>query len=148
MKRLTGCAVLALSVVVSSALSAQPARTGKEVYATCTACHMADGAGMPGVFPPLAESEWVTGRAEVPIAIVLHGMQGEVTVKGVKYSSAMTPWAAMFSDAEIANVVTYIRSQFGNSATAVTAAQVAAVREATKGQKTMWTAAELRKAFP
>ncbi len=109
---------------------------------------MANGSGLPGVFPPLTESEWVTGRPEVPIAIVLHGMQGEVTVKGVKYSSVMTPWAAMFSDTEIANVVTYIRSQFGNSASAVTAAQVAAVRGAAKDRKTMWTAAELTQTFP
>ena len=130
------------------AMPAQQAKTGEQVYATCTACHMADGAGMPGLFPPLAGSEWVTGRPELPIAIVLHGMQGEVTVKGMKYSGVMTPWAAMYSDAEIANVVTYIRAKFGNSASAVTSAQVSAVRAATKERKTMWTATELRTAFP
>jgi len=103
---------------------------------------------MAGVFPPLAGSEWVTGKAEVPIAIVLHGIQGEITVKGAKYNGVMTAWAAMFSDQEVANVVTYIRSQWGNKASAVTAAQVTAVRAATKARKTQWTAAELKKAYP
>jgi mono/diheme cytochrome c family protein len=137
-----------LALALPMALHAQKAKTGAEVYGTCAACHMANGAGMAGVFPPLAGSEWVTGKPEVPIAIVLHGMQGEVTVKGAKYNSVMTPWAAMFSDQEIANVVTYIRSQWGNKASAVTPAQVAAVRTATKARKTQWTEAELKKAYP
>ena len=128
--------------------AAQKAKTGAEVYGSCAACHMANGEGLANAFPPLAGSEWVTGRPEVPIAIVLHGMQGEVMVKGVKYSGVMTPWASMFSDAEIANVVTYIRSQWGNKASAVTAADVAKVRAATKAQKAGFTAAELKKLYP
>ena len=141
-------ALVALFLTIPAALQAQKARTGAELYGTCAACHMANGAGMAGVFPPLAGSEWVTGKAEVPIAIVLHGIQGEITVKGAKYNGVMTAWAAMFSDQEVANVVTYIRSQWGNKASAVTAAQVTAVRAATKARKTQWTAAELKKAYP
>ncbi len=141
-------ALAVLLLTVPAGLHAQKAKTGAEVYGTCAACHMVNGAGMAGAFPPLAGSEWVIGKPEVPIAIVLHGMQGEVTVKGAKYNSVMTPWASMFSDQEVANVVTYIRSQWGNKASAVTAAQVAAVRAATKARKTGWTAAELQKAYP
>lgn len=141
-------ALIAVLITVPATLQAQKVKTGAEVYGTCAACHMANGAGMAGAFPPLAASEWVTGKAEVPIAIVLHGMQGEITVKGVKYNSVMTPWASLYSDQEIANVVTYIRSQWGNKASAVTAAQVAAVRAATKARKTQWTSAELKKAYP
>jgi mono/diheme cytochrome c family protein len=96
----------------------------------------------------LAGSEWVLGRPEIPIAIVLKGMQGEITVQGAKFNSMMMPWEASFNDQEIANVVTHIRSQWGNKASAVTAAQVAAVRAATKARKTQWTPAELKKLYP
>ncbi len=141
---LTAATLLALPSVVH----AQKAKTGPEVFATCTACHQATGLGLPGAFPPLAGSEWVNGKPEVPIAIVLHGMQGEITVKGTKYNGMMMPWGTTFNDQEVANVVTYIRSQWGNKAPAVTAAQVTAVRTATKARKTQWTAAELKKQYP
>jgi mono/diheme cytochrome c family protein len=141
-------ALVTLLALAPSTLTAQRAKTGAEVYATCTACHMPTGLGLAGAFPPLAGSEWVTGRVEVPIALVLHGMQGEVTVKGAKYNGVMTPWGAMFSDQEIANVVTYIRSQWGNKASAATAADVAKVRAATKARTTPFTAAEVKKLYP
>jgi mono/diheme cytochrome c family protein len=141
---LTAATLLALPSVVS----AQKAKTGPEVYATCTACHQATGLGLPGAFPPLAGSEWVNGKPEWPIAIVLHGMQGEMTVKGAKFNGMMMPWGPTFNDQEIANVVTYVRSSFGNKSAAVTAAQVAAVRAATKARKTQWTVAELKKLYP
>ncbi len=146
--RLLSSALVGLLVALPLSLSAQQARTGAEVYATCTACHMPTGLGLAGAFPPLAGSEWVTGRVEVPIALVLHGMQGEVTVKGAKYYGVMTPWGAMFSDQEVANVVTYIRSQWGNKASAATAADVARVRAATKSRTTPFTAAEVKKLYP
>ncbi len=141
------CAVL-VGMSLPATGAAQKAKTGAEVYGTCAACHMANGEGLANAFPPLVGSEWVIGRPEVPIAIVLHGMQGEVTVKGVKYTGVMTPWASMFSDAEVANVVTYIRSQWGNKASAVTPADVAKVRAATKAQKAGFTAAELKTLYP
>lgn len=146
-KLATSLSVAALFVLPQLAQSQKP-KTGAEVFATCTACHQATGLGLPNAFPPLAASEWVVGRAEVPIAIVLHGMQGEITVKGKKYNQIMMPWGTTFSDQEVANVVTYVRSQWGNKAPAVTAAQVAAVRTATKARKTQWTVAELKKQYP
>ncbi len=146
--RFVPAAVLGLLAVLPGGLSAQKARTGAEVYATCQACHMPTGLGVPGVFPPLAGSEWVLGRAEVPIALVLHGMQGAVTVKGATYNQVMTPWGPLFSDEEVANVVTYIRTQWGNKASAVTAADVARVRAATKDRKQPFTAAEVKKLYP
>jgi mono/diheme cytochrome c family protein len=146
--RVLPLAAVALLGAAPLTLPAQPPRTGAQVYATCAACHMPTGLGLPNAFPPLAGSEWVTGRIEVPIALVLHGMQGEVTVKGAKYNSVMTPWGAMFSDQEVANVVTYIRSQWGNRASAATAADVARVRAATRSQKAPLTAAEVKKLYP
>jgi mono/diheme cytochrome c family protein len=143
-------AILALAVLASAAQAQKPAKakTGPEVFATCVTCHQATGLGMPGAFPPLAGSEWALGNPDLPIAIVLHGLQGEVTVKGQKYQSMMTAWGPMFSDEEVANVLTYVRSQWGNKASPVTAAQVAKVRAATKARTAPWTAAEVLKQYP
>lgn len=135
-------AAVALATVASTA---QAQKTGAEVYATCSACHQANGQGVPGAFPPLAGSEWVTGKADIPIAIVLHGLQGQITVKGQKYNGVMAPWGTTFNDDQVAAVVTYIRSQWGNKAPAVTKADVARVRAATKARKGAFTEAELKK---
>ena len=109
----------------------------------CQACHQATGLGLPGAFPPLAGSEWLTGRADIPIAIALKGLQGEITVKGVKYNGAMMAWENVLNDADLAATLTYARSQWGNRATPVTAAQVRAVRTRFAGRTAPWTAAEL-----
>lgn len=112
---------------------------GAEVYtARCVACHQANGAGLPGVFPPLAGSEWVTGKDEVIAKIVLHGVQGALTVKGAAYNGAMPPFKDQLGDAEIAAVSTYVRKQWGNAAPPVTAEVVAAARAATASQTTPW----------
>lgn len=127
----------------------KPVRSGSQVYvATCITCHQANGQGVRGAFPPLAKTEWVTGRADAPIAIVLHGMTGEVAIGGVKYNVPMAPLGATLSDQEIANVLTYVRSQWGNAAPAVSVAEVATVRAATKTRRLPWTVGELRKTFP
>lgn len=117
---------------------------GKAVYATCTTCHQLNGEGVAGAFPPLAKSGIVTGPPEIPIAIVLHGLSGPLTVDGKVYNGVMTPWGAMFDDVQVAAVLTYVRSQWGNAAPAVTAEQVAKVRQATASRTTMWTWAELQ----
>lgn len=102
---------------------------------------------MPGVYPPLAGSSWVTGPAARPIAVVLHGVQGPITVKGATYNSAMMPYGTgvPMSDAEVAAVVSYIRSSWGNTAAAVTEAEVARVRKATATRSAPYSAAELEK---
>lgn len=101
---------------------------GKHVYqTTCSACHQDDGKGILGAFPPLAESEWVNGPVENLIRIQLRGLQGPITVKGVEYNNMMPPNAAQ-TDEDIAAVLTYIRSNFGNKSSAVTPDQVKALR--------------------
>ena len=119
---------------------------GALIYGRCATCHQQNGAGLAGAFPPLANSEWVTGDPGVPIRIVLHGMQGEVSVAGQTYNGVMLPYGGTgdLNDAEVAAVLTYVRSSFGNSASAITADQVAEVRAATSDRSTPWTAAELR----
>lgn len=110
----------------------------------CAVCHQATGLGLEGAFPPLAGSEWLTGRADIPIAIVLHGLQGPITVKGKPYGGAMMAWGGAMTDDDIAGTLTYARSQWGNRAAAVTTAQVRAVRARFASRTTPWTAAELK----
>ncbi len=114
-------------------------------YAVCSTCHQPTGLGLDPAFPPLAGSEILTGPSEVPIAIVLHGLQGPLKVKGKDYNGAMVAWGQL-SDEDIAATLTYERASWGNSAPAVTAAEVAAVRAATKSRTTPWTWDELQQA--
>lgn len=104
---------------------------GQAIFtARCAACHQATGAGLPGVFPPLAGSEWVVGVPERPAAIVLYGLQGEIEVAGSPYSSVMPALGDQMSDEEVAAVLTYVRGAFGNNAEPVSPQVVTAVREA------------------
>lgn len=123
---------------------------GEELYATCIACHQANGQGVPGAFPPLAGAEWVTGSPDRLIAILLHGMQGPVTVAGVEYNGVMLPYGVgvPISDEQLATLLTYVRTSWGNSAAAITAADVERVKAATADRTTSWTADELIAAMP
>jgi len=101
---------------------------GKKLFMThCSVCHMPNGLGVKGAFPPLSDTKWVNGPADVMIDIVLHGFNEEIEVNGDKY---VTPMAALphIKDDELAAILTYVRSSFGNDASAVTAEEVAVVR--------------------
>jgi len=114
---------------------------------TCGACHQQNGMGTPGTFPPLAGAEWVNEKdpARV-IRIVLDGLTGPITVKGANYNSQMPGWRAQLTEQEIAQVTTYIRKAWGNTAGAVTPEQVAAVKKETEGRGgALWTVEELMK---
>lgn len=116
-------------------------KEGVKRYALCGGCHGMSGEGT-AVGPPLAGSEWVNGPAENLIRIQLRGLQGPISVKGVEYNfAAPMPPLAYQSDDEIASVLTFVRSSFGNKATPVTAADVAALRGEPK--EPMLTAADL-----
>ncbi len=102
---------------------------GKKVYDQyCIVCHQADGQGVPNAFPPLVKTEWVLGDKEQLIDVVLNGLTGEIEVNGETYNSAMVSHDFLTDD-EIAAVITYVRNSFGNEADAVTAQEVAAVRD-------------------
>ncbi|HMI92828.1 MAG TPA: cytochrome c [Polyangiales bacterium] len=123
--------------------SAAPAVASTGTYQmVCTTCHQAEGQGVPGAFPPLAGSSWLNGDAETPIRIVLLGLSGEVEVNGKKFNAMMPPPPGL-GDAQIAEAITFARSNFGNSAGAVDAAMVKRVRASLAGRTQMWTAAEL-----
>jgi mono/diheme cytochrome c family protein len=115
------------------------AADGATIFAArCAACHQATGAGLPSVFPPLAGSNWVNGHDTTVIQIVLHGIQGSLTVNGGKYNGAMPNFGAQLSDAEIAAVLSYVRSQWGNKAGAVSAQLVTAQRTTTAQRNEPW----------
>jgi mono/diheme cytochrome c family protein len=96
------------------------------------------------VYPPLAKSEWVAGDPQTLIKLTIHGLAGPTNVLGKDYGLVPMPPMGL-DDQQLADVLTYVRSAFGNSAPAVTPAEVKAVREATKGRTAPWTAAELGK---
>jgi len=105
---------------------------GAALYgALCAACHQATGQGLPGVFPPLAGTPSIAGSPGRLAAIVLHGVNGSLTVGGTVYNGAMPAFGAQLSDAEIAAVLTHVRSQWGNSAPAVPPEAVAQLRAET-----------------
>ncbi len=112
---------------------------GKQVFTTtCQACHQATGAGIPGAFPPLAESEWVNGSPKRLIAIVLHGLQGEINVKGQKFQGVMPPFKDQLKPEDIAAVATYVRNSFGNKSDLVPVDLVNKVKDETKARTTSW----------
>lgn len=118
-------------------------KRGLAVYArTCIACHQPTGKGIPPVFPSIAETPIVVGNPELPIKFILQGLMGPITVGGMTYNSMMPPVPGV-SDADIADVLTYVRQSFGNQGNPVSVDQVKAVRAATAGRTAMWTTAEL-----
>ena len=132
----------AASATVAAAKEQLP--DGKQVFSTtCAACHQATGEGVPGVYPPLAGSEWVTGDEAKLVRILLHGVTGPIEVAGETFNSMMPPWGATLKDADIAAVLTYVRGTWGNKGAPITAAKVASIRAATTSRTTPWTAAEL-----
>jgi len=143
-KKTTASKTTAKPAAKAAAAAQEKLPDGKQVYATtCAACHQATGEGVAGVFPPLAGSEWVTGDEAKLARIILHGVTGPIEVAGETFNGMMPPWGPTLKDPDIAAVLTYVRSAWGNKAAPVTAAKVAAIRAATSSRTTPWTAAEL-----
>ena len=121
---------------------------GKKLYNTpgaCATCHQPNGMGLATAnFPPLANSEWVTGSEEVVARIVLHGVQGPMKVGDKEFGLVpMVPtiWTS-WSDADIAAVITYIRNEWGNEAPEVSPETIKRIRDEV-GARGPWTAEEL-----
>lgn len=118
---------------------------GKELYAiTCGACHMPHGLGQEGLAPPLANSEWVTGSPERLARIALQGLRGPITVLGKQYSMEMAPLGVL-EDEQLAQVLTYVRREWGNTASPIDPEFVAKVRAATAERSEPWSEEELLK---
>ncbi|WP_051293387.1 PQQ-dependent sugar dehydrogenase [Olivibacter sitiensis] len=102
---------------------------GEEVYKLyCGTCHQNDGKGDASRFPPLNDSEWVTGDKSKLINVIMNGLQGPIEVKGKPYEGIM-PQHSFLSDEDIAEVLTYIRQNFGNESSPISEAEVAKYRK-------------------
>ncbi len=101
---------------------------GAKLYSTnCSACHQAEGQGLKGAFPPLAESDYLAQGSAAAVSAVINGLSGPVTVNGVDYNSVM-PALAYLSDSDVADVVTFVMNSWGNPGGEVNSAEVAAAR--------------------
>ncbi|MFC4992812.1 PVC-type heme-binding CxxCH protein [Rubritalea tangerina] len=137
-------------------------RTASELYRkgfehfghgeSCASCHQMKGEGVPNAFPPLAGSKWVTSDKDLLIKITLHGIMGEIDVKGKKYNGVMPGFAFRTPNKELAEVLTFVRNAFGNKAPdgdfVITEKDIERVLKATENQKGMMPANELLKAHP
>ena len=117
---------------------------GEAIYArTCAACHQNGGTGVDGAFPPLDGSALATGNPEHAVRIVLHGLTGPVEIPGKLPVNSLMPPAGL-ADAEISDVLSFVRHAWSNDAAPLAPDEVSKVRAATKDRTTPWTAAELR----
>ncbi len=121
--------VVALALTVTA--QAQDVKNGKKVYDEyCKTCHQANGQGMPRIYPPLAKSDYIKNNSvETLIREVVFGKSGKVKVNGVEYNGVMAPLPAKYKDKDVADVMTYVFTSFGNSKGKVTPAQVAAAKK-------------------
>jgi mono/diheme cytochrome c family protein len=120
---------------------------GKKIFsANCAVCHQPNGLGAASQgYPPLAGSEYVNGGTRRLGMIVLKGLQGPLTVKGQQFGTAvMQPWDKTLTDAKIADVLTYIRSDWGNKGGPVSAAQITALRKELASRAESFTEADLK----
>jgi nitrite reductase (NO-forming) len=105
-------------------------KAGQQLFAgTCSVCHQANGEGLPGVFPPLAKSDFLAADLKRAVGVVLNGLSGKVTVNGHEYNSVMPPMTQL-NDDEVANILSYVVNSWGNPGGRVTSDEVKARRAA------------------
>jgi mono/diheme cytochrome c family protein len=107
----------------------------------CGNCHQPEGRGLPGVYPPLKGTDWVSGDSESLIKMVMHGVQGPMRVGDRVYNLPMPP--SGFNDQQVADVLTYIRSSWGNAAPPVSLEDVVRVRQVHGDRTRPWSVQDL-----
>jgi nitrite reductase (NO-forming) len=108
----------------------QQVAAGKALFeGTCSTCHMPQGQGIDGVFPPLAKSDYIAADPRSVARVTLHGLEGPITVNGKEYNSIMPPMGQLTDD-EVANISTYVLNSWGNPGGRVTKQEAAAIRKA------------------
>ncbi|MBX7210080.1 MAG: DUF1080 domain-containing protein [Verrucomicrobiaceae bacterium] len=135
---------------VKKIASAAPTKEhpGKTVYdMLCLNCHQPTGLGLPGVYPALADSDWVNGDPAALIKILTHGLTGPIKVGGSDFKQlAPIPMPPMgLTDQQVADVLTYVRANFGNKSSPVRVDEVKNVRAAVNARGTFWTGEEVGK---
>jgi len=119
-----------LLIISCGSPTAAAMKRGEVIYAkTCLPCHQADGSGVSGLNPPLKNSAYVTGESAKLISIVINGLSDGVQINNEDYTNPMPPLGSTLNDNEIADVLTYIRNNFGNQAENISAEQVKAERK-------------------
>ena len=102
---------------------------GEKVYnRVCLACHQSDGSGVPMMYPPVIESEFISGNTDSLIVIILEGLSGPMIVKGEEYNSIMPPMKDVLDDQEVADLINYLRNSYGNTGEFVKPDDVAEMR--------------------
>ncbi|MCO6465491.1 MAG: cytochrome c [Bradyrhizobiaceae bacterium] len=132
MKRIALAIVVGvLSIAVAAPAFAQDVKNGKKVYEEyCKTCHQANGQGMPKIYPPVAKSDYIKSQSvEILIREVVFGKSGKVKVNGQEYNGVMAPLPSKYKDKDVADVLTYVFTNFGNSKGKVTPQQVAAAKK-------------------
>jgi nitrite reductase (NO-forming) len=131
-----GAVERATAAAVSGTLTLEAqTKAGQTLFAgTCSVCHQTSGEGLPGVFPPLAKSDFFGGDIKKAVAVVLNGLTGPIKVNGKDYNSVMPPMSQL-NDDEIANILTYVANSWGNPGGRVSAAEVTKVRAGTARPK-------------
>ena len=114
----------------AKSMDEQLASGGKLFAAHCAACHQANGQGLAGAFPPLAESDYLADGSAPAINAVLNGLSGPITVNGNDYNSVM-PNLSYLKDGEVAEIVTYVMNSWGNPGGSVSSGEVASARGGT-----------------
>jgi mono/diheme cytochrome c family protein len=108
---------------------------GKEVYLIeCQSCHMAEGEGLPGVYPPLAKTDYLKQPTPFLINIILKGQTGEIVVNGTTYNTPM-PAQEYLSDEKVSDVLNFIRNSWMNKGTSIKPEQVKTERDKIKTQE-------------
>jgi mono/diheme cytochrome c family protein len=121
---------------------------GRQKYLTsCAGCHASNGAGVNRMGPPLVGSEWVTGDERRLALILLHGIEGPISVNGKEYDAPeilpVMPSHSTMDDGSIAAILTYIRNEWGNQAGPISPRLVGGTRHTSQGRVYPWSADEL-----
>jgi mono/diheme cytochrome c family protein len=124
---------------------ADPMVLGRQTFNVCMQCHQDTGKGIPGTYPPLVGSPILLGEPATPVRILLHGLQGNISLEGATFNGQMPSWDR-FSDEQIAAVLTYVRNAWTNNAPPVDPALVTAIRKQTAGRAQAWSWPELQEA--
>jgi mono/diheme cytochrome c family protein len=117
-------------------------KEGEKIYGACVACHQNSGLGQTGQFPPLAGSEWVLGNTEALSMIIHNGVAGKIEVAGTQYNGNMSAFGANLNAKELAALMTYIRTSWGNDASIVSPSMAANALEISKKRDGSQTSAE------
>ncbi len=120
-------------------------RSGAAIFTQqCASCHGQSGQGISGTFPPVADSKWVTGDVSVAARIVFHGLEGPVEVRGQPYDGVMPAFGGRLSDAEVAGLLTFLRTSLNDGGSPVGAEEIERIREDYADRNQAWTAEELQ----